>query len=173
MTLRRIALTSSVFLVLFIVQETIVNQINFMIGGFSFYLASVLTWIIRESKNGSFVAGFIAGLILDFSPNIESPFGQWTLILTIVGFSLSLNKENLNDLSDRPFLSAIVIAIAVSLTLVLFILINTIFSETNISLPVIVRELSGNFLWTLFLAPIYAPLMGKVQKLTLSSKERR
>jgi hypothetical protein len=35
------------------------------------------------------------------------------------------------------------------------------------------RELLGNFLWTLFLSPIYVPLINRFHRLTQSSRDRR
>lgn len=75
----RIFITAGFFASLFFIQEIIFNQIHFLIGGFSIYLAIVITWIAMESRNGALISGFIAGFFLDLSPNIfrHLDSGRW------------------------------------------------------------------------------------------------
>ena len=173
MTFSRVSLTVSLFIGLFLIQETIVNQIHFFIGGFSLYLAAALAWISMENRNGSIISGFIAGLILDLSPTIDSPFGQWTLILTIVGYIVSVNREGMGDFETRPLTLAFIIAGATTLTLILFLIATSILGESNTTFQASMRELFGNFLWTLFLSPMYVPFMNRFHHLTQSSRDRR
>ena len=58
---------------MFLLQETIINQINFFVGGFSLYLAFFMAWIMQEERNSAVVTGFIAGFIADLSPTLEAP----------------------------------------------------------------------------------------------------
>ena len=134
MTFSRVSLTVSLFFGLFLIQETIINQVHFLIGGFSLYLAAAMAWISMESRNGAIISGFIAGLILDLSPTIDSPFGQWTLILTIVGYVVSVNREGMGDFDTRPLTLAFIIAGAATLTLVLFLIATSILGESNTTL---------------------------------------
>ncbi|MFZ9641011.1 MAG: rod shape-determining protein MreD [Candidatus Nanopelagicaceae bacterium] len=173
MTFSRVSLTVSLFFGLFLIQETIVNQVHFLIGGFSLYLAAAMAWISMESRNGAIISGFIAGLILDLSPTIDSPFGQWTLILTIVGYVVSVNREGMGDFDTRPLTLAFIIAGAATLTLVLFLIATSILGESNTTLSASMRELIGNFLWTLLLSPLYVPLMNRIHHVTQSSRDRR
>ena len=76
---------------MFLLQEAILNRINFLIGGFSIYLAFFMAWIMQEEKNSAVATGFIAGLILDLSPTLEAPFGLWTLVLTGMSYILATN----------------------------------------------------------------------------------
>lgn len=168
----RITLTVSVFFGLFLIQETLINQIHFFLGGFSLYLAAAMTWISMESRNGAIITGFIAGLILDFSPTIDSPFGQWTLICTIVGYIVSVNREGMGDYETRPLTLAFIIAGAVSLTMILFLVASSILGESNTTISAALRELTGNFLWTLILAPLYVPILGALHRVTQSARDR-
>lgn len=173
MTASRISLTVSVFIGLFLIQETIINNIHFLLGGFSLYLAATMCWIAMEPRNGAVITGFIAGLILDFSPTIDSPFGQWTFILTIAGYLVSINREGMGDFDTRPVTLAFIVAGSVTLTLVLFLLVSAILGESNTTLVAALRELTGNFLWTLALSPLYVPLLNKVHDVTQSARDRR
>jgi rod shape-determining protein MreD len=132
-----------------------------------------MAWISMESRNGAIISGFIAGLILDLSPTIDSPFGQWTLILTIVGYVVSVNREGMGDFDTRPLTLAFIIAGAATLTLVLFLIATSILGESNTTLSASMRELIGNFLWTLLLSPLYVPLMNRFHLVTQSSRDRR
>ena len=50
MNLGRIPLVSGVFFLLFLIQESILNRINFFIGGFSLYLAFFIASVIDEDR---------------------------------------------------------------------------------------------------------------------------
>ena len=75
MVLNRIPGLLGVFGLLFLLQEGLLNRINFLIGGFSLYLAFFVAWIMQEERNSAVVTGFIAGFIADLSPTLEAPFG--------------------------------------------------------------------------------------------------
>jgi hypothetical protein len=84
MEINRLPKVLLIFLTLFLIQEVLINQINFLVAGFSLYLAFFMAWVIQDQRNSAVVTGFIAGLILDLSPTLDAPFGLWTLVLTSV-----------------------------------------------------------------------------------------
>lgn len=167
----RIFITAGFFASLFFIQEIIFNQIHFLIGGFSIYLAIVITWIAMESRNGALISGFIAGFFLDLSPNIFSPFGQWALVLTVMAYLVSVNREGLGDLVSRPLTLSLVVGVGVTITLVTYLITSAILGEQLISFFPALQELTGNLIWTLILAPLYIPIVGKFHQFTLSSRD--
>ena len=72
---------------MFLLQEAIFNRINFLVGGFSLYLAFFMAWIMQDERNSAVATGFIDGLIADLSPTLEAPFGLWTFILTSMSYA--------------------------------------------------------------------------------------
>ena len=86
MTLNRLPAITIVFLLFFLLQESLLNKVDFFIGGFSLYLAFFMAWIMQDERNSAVATGFIAGLIADLSPTLEAPFGLWTFILTSMSY---------------------------------------------------------------------------------------
>ena len=102
MSWSRVGFSSALLLFFFIVQEAAVSKINFPIAGFSLYLCVVLGLMALEDRFGAISFGFIAGIVLDFSPSSDSPFGKWALILTLIGYLFSRNRESIGDFTEQP-----------------------------------------------------------------------
>ena len=50
-----------------------------------------------EDRTGSLVFGFIGGLIMDLSPSAQTPFGQWALVMTLIGYLFAVNRDSVVD----------------------------------------------------------------------------
>ena len=111
----RVINTSIFLLAVFIIQEALISRINFPINGFSLYISTLLVVLALENRSGSLVFGFIGGLIMDLSVAADSPFGQWALVMTIMGYLFSINKESIGDFTDTPLAFIGFIAIASAL----------------------------------------------------------
>jgi rod shape-determining protein MreD len=159
-------------LVTFLLQETAVSQIHFPITGFSMYLAVLLVLLSLESRNGTLILGFIGGLIMDLSIAADTPFGQWALVLTIVGYIFSINKESIGDFSQSPIFFLIFISFASALSLLLFLVIGTVLGQEHGSLNYLLTVILANTLWCLFITPLVLPLIIKIRTSLLSDRER-
>ena len=72
----RVFNTSLFLFFIFLIQTTLIARINFPLGGFSLYIATLMLVLSLEDRTGSLVFGFIGGLIMDLSPSAQTPFGQ-------------------------------------------------------------------------------------------------
>lgn len=172
MSLNRFPLMAGLMLLAFIVQEALVNRIDFFVGGFAFYLAFSIAWIIREDRTTAIIAGFIAGLIADLSPTLEAPFGLWTFVLTGTAFVLANYVRGSFSSGLSPLTLSSLTAVTSTVSLALFVIFGGILGEDIASLSVIIRELFGNALWTFVLAPLYIPVAVAAQKLSLTARDR-
>ena len=102
MTFNRLPAIIGIFALVFILQEALINRINFFVGGFSLYLAFFVAWIMQEERNSAVTTGFIAGLIADLSPTLEAPFGLWTFVLTSLSYLLATNVRAALDSELSP-----------------------------------------------------------------------
>jgi len=168
----RIASTLAFFFVLFVVQESAVSLIHFPISGFSFYLAIAISMIAFEDHNGALVTGFLSGVVLDLSPTSNAPFGQWALILTIIGFLFAVNKDSISDLTSSPITFVIFVGGGVTFALVAYLGFGTLLDEQNGSLGHDTIVVLGNLLWTLIFTPVFLPAIARVREFTMSSRER-
>ena len=166
-------LNTSVFLfVIFLLQETIVSRINFPIGGFSLYLATLMVLLSLEDRNSALVFGFIGGLIMDLSAAADTPFGQWALVLTAIGYLFSVNKESIGDFTLLPITFLLFISLASALSLFLFLAIGAMLGQENGTFTHVASIIFANTLWSILLTPLFLPAIIKTRAALLSNRER-
>ena len=125
-----------------------------------------------EDRSGSIVFGFIGGLIMDLSIAADSPFGQWALILTLIGYLFSLNKESIGDFTQSPIVFVAFISLASAFALVLYLVIGALLGQNNGTLTYLISIVFANSLWSFFLVPLFLPLIVKTRTALLSNRER-
>ena len=172
MNVMRIPYILITLLGVFIFQESLLNRVNFLIGGFSIYIVFVIAWTLQEEPSNAMLIGFFAGFIADFSPTLESPFGLWTLILTGFCYFLATTVRGNLDPQISPLQMTLVTASSSAVLLILFISIGAILGQELSSISILLSEIIGNTLWSLVLAPIYIPMTIKFHQLSLTARER-
>ena len=119
MSIYRTSVTVSFFVFIFILQSALINQIPFFVGGFSLFLAVTFSWIASTDRAETFAAAFIAGILLDLSPSLDSPVGLWTFTLLLLSYLISLYRESLGDLDERPLTAALYLVATTSFSILL------------------------------------------------------
>ena len=168
----RVFYTSIFLFLLFVIQEVIVARINFPFNGFSLYLAVLMIVLALEDRSGSLVFGFIGGLIMDLSTSADTPFGQWALALTIIGYLFSVNRETVGDFTESPFTFVVFVSAAVSISLLTFLIIGLLLGQNNGGVLNNTGLIFINSLWTFLITPIFLPLIIRIRKLMLDNRER-
>lgn len=168
----RVFNTSLFLFALFVIQELVIARINFPFDGFSLYLAALMIVLSLEDRTGSLVFGFIGGMIMDLSTSADTPFGQWALVLTIIGYLFSVNRETVGDFTQSPFTFVAFVSTAVSLSLLVFLIIGIMLGQNNGGFYHNLTLIFVNAIWSLLLTPIFLPVVIKVRKLTLTNRER-
>ena len=168
----RLPSIGGLLLALFIVQEAFINRINFFVGGFSLYLAFVIAWVMKEERTTAMLIGFLAGLIADLSPTLEAPFGLWTFTLTGFTYFLVTSIRGSLDAELSPLTMTMVTTVASSVALTLFLLFGAILGQDLATLSVVIREIGGNAMWSLILAPLYIPVALSFRKISLTAREK-
>jgi rod shape-determining protein MreD len=167
------AFNTSIFLfVIFMIQETVVSRINFPLGGFSLYIAALMVVLSLEARTGSIVFGFIGGVIMDLSIAADTPFGQWALVMTLMGYLFSINKESIGDYTDTPILFIGFISIASALSLLIFTILGTLLGEEMGGIQRNLGLIFANSIWTFLILPLFLPLIIKMRKIMLTSREK-
>jgi rod shape-determining protein MreD len=168
----RVFYTSVFLFIIFIIQELAIGRINFPLNGFSLYLAALMIVLSLEDRTGSLVFGFIGGMIMDLSTSADTPFGQWALVMTVIGYLFSVNRETIGDFTQSPFTFVVFVSAAVSISLSVFLLIGLMLGQNNGGVYHNVILILANAIWSLILTPIFLPLVIKVRKLTLTNRDR-
>lgn len=172
MTANRIPALVGIFGFVFLVQEALLNRVNFLLGGFSLYLAFFVAWVMQEERNTAIVTGFIAGFIADLSPTLEAPFGLWTFVLTVLSYVLVNNIKPALDSQISPMSLSLIAVFGSLAALFTFLICGAILGQELGSATYIFRQLLGNSLWGLLLSPAYAPLAIKLHQISLTARSR-
>ena len=172
MTLNRLPAIFGIFFIMFLLQEAIFNRINFLVGGFSLYLAFFMAWIMQDERNSAVATGFIAGFILDLSPTLEAPFGLWTLVLTGMSYILATNVRAALDSELSPVVMTMVTVLGSSVALILFLLFGAILGQDVGSGAYVTQVIFGNAMWSLLLSPLYVPITIALYRATLTARNR-
>lgn len=145
---------------------------NFLVGGFSLYLAFFMAWIMQDERNSAVATGFIAGFILDISPTLEAPFGLWTLVLTAMSYILATNVRAALDSELSPVVMTMVTVLGSSVALILFLLFGAILGQDVGSGAYVTQVIFGNAMWSLLLSPLYVPITVALYRATLTARNR-
>ena len=154
------------------IQETIVSRINFPINGFSLYIAALMVVLSLEDRTGSMVFGFIGGVIMDLSIAADTPFGQWALVMTVMGYLFSINKESIGDFTETPVVFVGFISIASGLSLIFFAIVGTLLGEEMGGIFRNLKLIFVNSLWTFLIIPLFLPLIIKMRRIMMTSREK-
>jgi hypothetical protein len=168
----RVFNTSIFLFIIFIIQETLVSRINFPLNGFSLYIAALMVVLSLEDRTGSLVFGFIGGVIMDLSIAADTPFGQWALVMTLMGYLFSINKESIGDYTETPVVFIGFISIASGLSLLIFAIVGTLLGEEMGGLVRNLGLIFANSLWTFLITPLFLPLIIKMRRIMLTSREK-
>ena len=172
MSLNRIPLVAGLLLIAFVIQEAFVNRINFFLGGFAFYLAFSIAWILKEDRSTAVLVGFISGLIADLSPTLEAPFGLWMLVMTGFAFILTTYVRGSLDPNLSPLTLSVVTAAASAVALILSLIFGAILGQDVAPPNAVIREISVNTFWSFLLSPLVIPFALKMHNLSLTARER-
>jgi len=116
--------------------------------------------------------GFMGGIILDLAPSTGTPFGQWALVLTVMGYLIATNRESIGDFTSRAGAFVGFVSAVSALTLAGYLLTGTLLGENNGAVVHNMVVIAGNSLWTLLFAPLVLPALAKLRSLSLTSRER-
>jgi len=172
MSLFRTSITVSFFTLVFLLQEALINRIDFLIGGFSLYLALFFSWLATEAKGEAFIAAFIAGLLMDLTPSLDTPVGLWTFTLLLLAYLVSTYRESLGDLDQRPMTAALYLVLATSAATFLYVILSGVLGNPIPPLTTVLREILGNSMWTLLFSPVYFPLVNRIRSRAFDARSK-
>jgi rod shape-determining protein MreD len=167
----RVVTTTVFLLLLLFVQETIINRINFPWHSFSLFLAAILVLLSYEDRTGALVFGFLGGLVMDLSPGSATPFGQWALALTFIGYLFAVNRESIGDFTDRPIAFIAFISMSSALAMATFLFLGLFLGQANGGFLHNLGVIAANSVWSFFITPIFLPLLIRFRKFSLSRRD--
>ncbi len=109
---------------------------------------------------------------MDLSIAADTPFGQWALVMTLMGYLFSINKESIGDYTETPVVFIAFISIASGLSLLIFAIVGTLLGEEMGGLVRNLGLIFANSLWTFLITPLFLPLIIKMRRIMLTSREK-
>jgi len=159
---RRFLISFPIFVVVYLIQETIVSQFRVFGSGFSLFLIFALLWSALGTPELGALTGFGAGLLMDLSQSSSGPVGQWTLIMILAGFSISYLGYGDDNFRGNPLSLVVIVALAVPITRFLYLILGFMFGGELGSATHIFTSLIASGLWTVAIVPLLMPFVTRI-----------
>ncbi len=171
MLTRRFLFSGSIYFVFFGIQIMAIDQLHFPLGGFSLFLIFALCWAALSAPEIGAVAGFAAGVLMDLDPSSSGPFGQWMLVLSIVGYLIAFLRYGDDSLRNSPLSLIILVAFGVILSIAAYVLLSMLLGDNLGNAAQLARTILGNGLWTLAVAPFILPVVSRLHRSVFETRE--
>jgi rod shape-determining protein MreD len=169
---RRFLISFPIFAIVYLIQESIVSQFRIFGGGVSLFLIFALLWSALGTPELGALTGFGAGLLMDLSQTTSGPMGQWTLIMILAGFSISYLGYGDDNFRGNPISLVVIVAIAVPLTRLAYLIIGLMFGSELGSILQIFISLVSSALWTVAVVPLLMPFVTRIHSALFEAESR-
>lgn len=170
MSSRSIAISAPIFLLAFLLEESLFNQVRLPASGFTFFLIFTFIWASLSTPEIGGITGFFAGLFLDLSHNSGAPFGMWTLILSLVAYGVAFVGFGDERLHTNAFSVVVMTVSAIAIAQLAFIIFGSFLGMETGTLVQILRTIIGAALWNTLATPIIFPLVNWLHSLMYEAR---
>lgn len=168
---RRGFYSTVIFIIVYLGQLMIIDQVHLPFGGFSVFLIFTLCWSALSTPEVGAIVGFCAGLFMDFAPSSNGPIGQWALILAATGFAIAFLRYGDDTLRSNPLSLVVFVAAAAAVAVTLYIVFNALLGTDVGRVSQLLRTVIGNGLWTLAIAPFVLPVASRLHRAIFETRE--
>ena len=170
MLTRQISVAAPIFLLIYVIQESVISQFRLPGGGFSLLLIFALTWAVLSETEVAAVIGFAAGFLMDLSQSTSGPFGQWTLLMLIAGYAISYIGFGDDNVRANAIGIIFFVVIANLLVEIAFVATGALLGVSLGSFVQVLITLLGMTLWALLISPIVLPVFSRMHTLVFDSR---
>ncbi len=170
MLTRQLSIATPIFLMIFVIQESIISQFRLAGGGFSVLMIFALTWAILSETEVAAVIGFAAGFLMDLSQSASGPFGQWTLIMLMAGYAISYIGYGDDNVRANATGIIFFVVIANLLVEVAYLASGALLGVASGSFIQVLITLFGMSIWALLVSPILLPIFTRLHALVFDSR---
>lgn len=167
---RQISIASPIFLIIYVIQESVISQFRLPGGGFSLLLIFALTWAVLSETEVAAVIGFAAGFLMDLSQSTSGPFGQWTLLMLISGYAISYIGYGDDNVQANAIGIIFFVVIANLLVEIAYVATGALLGVSVGSFIQVLITLFGMSLWALLISPIVLPVFSRLHALVFDSR---
>jgi rod shape-determining protein MreD len=170
MLTRQISIAAPIFLIIYAIQESIISQFRLPGGGFSILLIFALTWAVLSETEVAAVIGFAAGFLMDLSQSAAGPFGQWTLIMLVAGYSISYIGYGDDNVRANAVGIIFFVVVANLLAEIAYVATAALLGVSAGSFVQVLITLFGMSIWALLISPIVLPVFTRLHVLVFDSR---
>jgi rod shape-determining protein MreD len=170
MLTRQISTATPIFLIMYVIQESVISQFRLPGGGFSIVMIFALTWAVLSETEVAAVIGFAAGFLMDLSQSAAGPFGQWTLIMLVAGYAISYigyGDDNVRANATGIIVFVVLANLAVEIA---YVATGALLGVALGSFIQILITLFGMTIWALLVSPILLPVFSRLHALIFDSR---
>ena len=170
MPLRQFSISSLIFILVFLIQESVINQLHLPGGGFSLPLLIALTWAALSTPTVGALTGFISGFFMDLSQSSSGPMGHWTLIMILACYAVAFLGSGNDNVRGNPVTNIFLVSIASVLTLLAFVIAGLLLGISAGSFSRILITILSNGIWALLVTPLILPIFTRLHRVVLRDR---
>ena len=164
MPFRQFSISSLIFILVFLIQESVINQIRLPGGGCSLPLLMALAWAALSSPMVGALTGFIAGFLMDLSQGSSGAMGHWTLIMILACYAFAYLGFGNNQVHGSALTDIFLITFASVLTLFAFAVTGLLLGVSVGSFSGFLITILSNGIWALIVAPLILPIVRRLHR---------
>jgi rod shape-determining protein MreD len=165
MLARQFSISSLVFVIIFLIQESVITQLRLPGGGFSLLLLIALTWAALSTPTVGALTGFISGFLMDLSQSSSGAMGHWTLLMILACYAVAFLGFGNDNVRGNPITNVFLVSAASVLTLVAYVITGFLLGESVGSFSRVLITIFSNGVWALLITPLILPVVTRLHRL--------
>lgn len=170
MLVRQFSISALIFVLVFLIQESVINQLRLPGGGFSLPLLIALTWAALSTPTVGALTGFISGFIMDLSQSSSGAMGHWTLLMILACYAVAFLGFGNDNVRGTPVTNIILVSSASVLTLLAFVFTGLLLGVPVGSFSRVLITLLGNGIWALLVTPLILPIVTRLHRVLFGNQ---
>jgi len=164
MLIRQFSISTLIFVIVFLIQESVMNQLRLPGGGFSLPLLITLAWASLSTPTVGALTGFISGLLMDLSQSSSGAMGHWTLIMILACYAVAYLGFGNDNVRGNPITDILLVSLASTLTLLAFAVTGLLLGIGVGSVSGVLTTILGNGIWALLVTPLLLPIVTRLHR---------
>ena len=164
MLARQFSISSLIFVIIFLIQESVINQLRLPGGGFSLPLLIALTWAALSTPTVGALTGFISGFLMDLSQSSSGAMGHWTLLMILACYAVAFLGFGNDNVRGNPITNILLVSSASVLTLIAYVITGFLLGISFGSFSRILITIIGNGIWALLATPLILPVVTRLHR---------
>jgi len=170
MLVRQFSISTLIFILIFLLQESVVNQLRLPGGGFSLPLLIALTWAALSTPTVGALTGFISGYFMDLSQSSSGAMGHWTLLMILACYAVAFLGFGNDNVRGTPVTNIFLVSIASVLTLIAFVITGLLLGVPVGSFTRVLITIVGNGIWALLVTPLILPVVTRLHRVLFGNQ---